>query len=482
MATSVHTRILRNTASLILGRLISRIFLFFLLIYAARILGVEKYGVFSYAFALVSLFAVSMDLGISRYIVQQLSRDHTKIPVFMGGSLMIKAVLICCGIVLIMSVGLIMRRDMETMSILIILAGYVALDSLTMTFTSIFQAVERMSYQAILVSISNIAMSLMGFLFLYLMPNVLLFSSIYLFGGLLRLILVSWWCIRMYGAPHWVIDFGFCRNLLKNGIPFSLVTIFVTIYYYIDTIILSAYSGNDIVGYYNAAYRLIEAPLFLVAAFTTAIFPAASKLFIEDRQELKKITTEGFQKTLVFASLIAVVVAFFSDEIVALVYGTKYEQSAAVLSILILSVAIIMPSTILGTTIRAIDKQVVSAWVTGIGAALNIVLNVIFIPRYSLLGAAWTTVFTELFVIITYAVLIWRYIGPIFEVGYFLRYSVICSCVIAFLYFTVNFGVWVQLFCLGIFLCPLLLLLGIVKLDELKELINIFFVRKRSSS
>jgi O-antigen/teichoic acid export membrane protein len=481
MATSVHTRILRNTASLTLGRLISRIFLFFLMIYAARVLGVEKYGVFSYAFALVGLFAVSMDLGISRYSVQQLSRDHTKIPVFMGGSLMVKAVLICFGLSLIMSTGLIMHRDKETMSILIILASYVALDSLTMTFTSVFQAVQRMSYQAILVSISNIVMSLMGFLFLYLMPNVLLFSVIYLFGGLLRLILVSWWCIRMYGAPHWVIDFGFCRNLLRKGIPFSLVTIFVTIYYYIDTIILSAYSGNDVVGYYSAAYRLLEAPLFLVAAFTTAIFPAASKLFVENKQHLKSIVSIGFQKALVFSSLLSLIIAFFSDELIAVLYGTKYQQSSVVLSILIFSVAIIMPSTILGTTIRAIDKQVVSAWVTGIGAALNIVLNLIFIPRFSLIGAACTTVFTELFVIITYAILIWRYVGPIFKVGFLLRYSLICSFVIAFLYFTVNFGLWVQLLCLGIFLLPLLLLLGLVKLDELKGLIEVFFVKKRNS-
>ena len=478
MTTSVSTKILRNSVSLLLGRLISRIFQFLLLIYAARILGVEKYGVFSYAFALVCLLAVSMDLGISRYSVQQLSRDHNKIPLFMGGILMVKAVLICCGIVLIVGVGLIMRQDMETMSILIILASYAAFDSLTMTFTSVFQAVQRMGYQAMLVAIGNIVMSLTGFLFLYLMPNVLLFSAVYLLGALLRFVLVSWWCIRMYGAPQWTADFSFCRKLLGKGIPFSLVTIFVSIYYYIDTLILSAYCGDDVVGYYSAAYRLLEAPLFLVAAFTTAMFPAASKLFVEDKQMLKKITTEGFQKALVFSALIGAVVVFFSDEIVALVYGAKYEPSAAVLSILILSAVIIMPSTILGNTIRAIDRQVVSVWVTGSAAALNIVLNLIFIPRYSLLGAAWTTVFTEFFVIIAYAVLIWRYVGPIFGLEYILKCGMICSCVIAFLCFTVSFGVWMQLLCLGIFLLPLLLILGLVKLGELKGLIRIFFVRK----
>jgi len=470
--------IMKNTASLILGRLISRIFLFFLMVYAARTLGVERYGVFSYALALVTLLAVTMDLGISRYMVQHLSRDPARIQTFLGGSLSVKAVLTLFGIALIMGIVLIMRRDSETLFVVFLLAIYIALDSLSMVFTSIFQASQRMGYQAILVSISNIAIALAGLVCLYFMPSVLLLCTVYVLGGFLRLVLVAIWCVRLYGTPNWEIDFPFYRSLIRNGIPFSLVTAFVTIYYYIDTIILSVYSGNDAVGFYNAAYRFLEAPLFLVAGLTTAIFPAVSKLFVEDKARLRSIVSSGFQKALVFGSLIALTIAFLSDDLVAVFYGSDYRQSSPVLSILVLSVGIIMPSTILGTTARAIGKQIVSAWVTGIGAALNIVLNLIFIPRYSVIGAAWTTVFTEVFVIAVYAILIWQYIGPFLTIGYLVRWLGICVCTLLFLHFTTSLGLFLQLALFAIMMIPLLIVFDIYKIRDFKGLINILPIRR----
>jgi len=232
MGISVSGTIMKNTASLLLGRLISRVFLFLLMIYAARTLGAEQYGVFSYALALVTLLAVTMDLGISRYIVQQLSRDPGKILIFLGGSLTVKGLLIVLGIALIMAVSLVTGRDPESLVIIFMLAWYAALDSLSMTFTSIFEATQQMGYQAVLVSASNIVMSLFGILSLYTMPNLLVFSSVYVFGALLRLFLASWWCLRLYGRPMWTVDLDFYKHLLRKGIPFTLVTAFVTIYYY----------------------------------------------------------------------------------------------------------------------------------------------------------------------------------------------------------------------------------------------------------
>ena len=482
MSESVGATIMKNTASLIFGRLVSRIFLFFLMIYAARVLGVEKYGVFSYALALVTLLSVVMDLGISRYMVQQLSRDPAKILSFVGGSLSVKAVLVICGIALIMGIGIIMHRDHETLLIMLVLGGYTALDSLSVSFTSILQAMQRMGYQAILVSISNVVMALAGFICLYLKPNVLLFSTIFIFGGLLRLSLVACCCIRMYGWPKWTIDPAFCIKLLRKGIPFCLVAAFVTIYYYIDTIILSVYSGDAVVGYYNAAYRFLEAPLFLIAGLTTAIFPAASKLYVKDKARLQAIVATGFQKVLVFASLISLTIAFFSDELISIFYGSAYQESSVVLSILVLSVAIIMPSTILGTTVRAVDKQIVSAWVTGIGAALNVGLNLVFIPRYSLLGAAWTTVFTELFVVVIYAILVWRYLGPFFTAGYVVRWLAICLSALLFFHFTIRLGMVVQLCVFPIIVGPLMVFLNILTLKEVKGLLKIVGIKRKGAA
>jgi len=173
--------------------------------------------------------------------------------------------------------------------------------------------------------------------------------------------------------------------------------------------------------------------------------------------------------------------AYFSDDLIRLLYGSAYKESGIVLSILVLSVAIIMPSTILGTAVRAIDKQVLSAWVTGFGAVLNICLNLIFIPRYSLLAAAWTTVFTEVFVLIVYAILVWRYIGPFFTVGYVFRWLAICSSEALFFYVTGNLGILYQLLIFTTMIVPVLLVSKVLDYNELTALLKMAPFRKRDA-
>jgi O-antigen/teichoic acid export membrane protein len=463
------------------GRMASRALQFLLFIYAARVLGVKDFGLFSFAFALVTLMAVFMDLGISRYAVQQLSRDHKKIPAFMGACFAVKGVLIPIGLLLIMSVGLQLQRETGTHYLLLVLGGYVALDSLTMTFYAVFQAEEKMDYQAVIVVISNTIMSITGLVLLYFIPNLLIFGSVYLFGGFLRFALSAWWCIKKYGPPTWELNIVFYLSLLKKGIPFALVTVFVTIYYYIDTLILTAYCGKEIVGYYNASYRLVEGPLFIVSALTTALFPTASKLFPQDKHKLKDLINVIFQRVVLIGLALSLAIAFFSDQIIEIIYGIEYQKASQVLPVLIFSVSIIMPSTILGTAIRAMDKQAVSAWVTGLGAFLNVVLNLIVIPRYSFLGAAWTTLTTEAFVLFTYLVLVCRYLGPVIYFRSFFRILAFFSCLVAFLYLTVDFGIWFQLVGYGAIILPLLVILGFVKIRELTGILRGLLGRRRAT-
>jgi O-antigen/teichoic acid export membrane protein len=274
----------------------------------------------------------------------------------------------------------------------------------------------------------------------------------------------------------------FLGKLIRKGIPFTLVAFFVGIYYYIDTVMLSMFTDSKTVGYYNAAYRLLEAPLFLSAAFTTAIFPAVSKLFVENKEYLQKTIRESLEKILIIGVLIAITVGYYSKDIINIFYGAEYSNSSTALTILIVSVAIIMPSTVLGTTLRAMNKQAISAYVTGGGAALNIILNLILIPRYSLLGAAWATVATEVFVIVIYANIVWHYIGPIAHFSYIVRTGLFISLIFLFLYLSNNINVYLQLFFLFsmVSICPFLL--RIFNLSDIKTLFaSLFFMKKKVS-
>jgi len=467
-----YQTVLKNTFVLIGGRLFSRVIQFFLFIYAARVLGVTKFGIFSYAYALVNLIAVSMDLGISSYVIQQLSRNREKTRIFVGGGLIIKFFLIIAGLCLIMAIGLIMQKDEETLIVLFILGSCMAFDSGGMIFNSVFQAYEKMHYQVVILSCCNFIMSVIGFVFLYYFKNVALFCGAYAIGALMRFAASGYWYIRIYGYPQWTLDIHFLLDLIAKGFPFALTGIFVTIYYYIDSLILAAYCDNDIVGYYNASYRLLEAPLFIISALTTALFPAASRLYQQNKSELKGMISQAFQKAMGIGLSIAFVIAFLSDDLINLIYGVAYKPAASVLPVLIFGIAIIMPSTICGTTIRAIDKQAVSAKVTGCGALFNIVLNLILIPYYSFMGAAWATLLTEVLVLIIYVSLIWRYIGSFVTLGNVLSILGYCMTTIFFLYLSSGVGFWFRICGCAVFIPVLLCAFGIIRIEEIRKIIS----------
>jgi O-antigen/teichoic acid export membrane protein len=279
---------------------------------------------------------------------------------------------------------------------------------------------------------------------MYFFPVLHLFAGVFLFGAFLRFALSRQWFIRKYGRPVYQADRTQTLEMLRQGLPFALVSVFVTLYYYIDTVILTIFVDKEVVGQYNAAFRLLEAPLFIVSAVTTALFPAAARLFVQDRNKLKGLTRQAFQGIIPIGLTVSVPAAFFSDEIIQLIYGAKYSGAGPALSILIFSLSIIMPSTILGTTIRAIGFQTASAWVTGMGAVLNIVSNIAVIPYYSYIGASWTTLLTEVFVLIAYFSLASRYLGYFLDRWFPARVLAYVAGLELMLLATRAWGMWIQ--------------------------------------
>lgn len=405
-----YGRIARNTVFLVGGRFLSRLVQFFLFIYAARRLGAAEFGIFSFGYATVAILAIAMDLGISVYLVQQVSRDTRRLTAYMAKAIFAKCLIIGPALLLIMATGWVLEKDARTLQVLFILGIGTICDSLTGVFYGAFEAHEEMAYPAIVIAVSNLVMSATGILLIYFYPDLLLLCLVFTGGALMRLAFASTWCMGRYGMPDWKATWPGVQHMIRSGLPFALVTIFISIYYYIDTVILSMFRSEAVVGLYNAAYRLLEAPLFVIQAFTTALFPAASRMYASDPAELRAILARMVKIAGGLGIFVAVVTILIADPLIGLIYGPAYAAAAPLLMVLILSVAIIMPNTVCGTALRAVGKQSASAWATGFGALLNIALNFILIPHYGAVGAAWTTVSTEGFIFVLYYVMIRRYL------------------------------------------------------------------------
>jgi O-antigen/teichoic acid export membrane protein len=162
------------------------------------------------------------------------------------------------------------------------------------------------------------------------------------------------------------------------------------------------------VGIYSAPYRILEVIIFFPAAYLGLIMPLLSKQAIENLNDFKKIFQKTFNVLAIFAIPLTAFLLLRAGDIVGIINGVGFEDSAPVLSILSVAIALIFFGNLGGNALIALDLQKKGVWFYFSGALLNISVNLIFIPKFSYLATAWSTVATELLITLGIFALIYK--------------------------------------------------------------------------
>jgi O-antigen/teichoic acid export membrane protein len=190
-------------------------------------------------------------------------------------------------------------------------------------------------------------------------------------------------------------DWNFWKPTIKQALPFGLSTIFITVFYWISSVMLSSMKGDAVVGWYNAAYRLVLVLLFIPTAWSNAIFPVMSKFYVTSRDSLRFSFERSFKYLTTLAIPIGVGTTLLAQRFILLIFGAEYNNSIIALQILVWSSVFIFMSNSFGNLFNSLNRQIIVTKVVGICSAANVVLNLILIPRYGLIGASIVTLFTE---------------------------------------------------------------------------------------
>jgi len=189
----------------------------------------------------------------------------------------------------------------------------------------------------------------------------------------------------------WQVDRKRIRQLLGDSWPLALSGVAIIIYMKIDQIMIGELLDSTAVGVYSAAVRLSEVwyfiPAAIVASVSPALFDARNTSQVVFDQRLEKL----FRMVSMTALAIAIPMTFLSNFVTKALYGNAYAGAGQILAIHIWAALFVFmglaqhPWTIIeGQTKFALVK-------TTIGAAANILLNLILIPRYAGIGAAIAT-------------------------------------------------------------------------------------------
>ena len=213
--------------------------------------------------------------------------------------------------------------------------------------------------------------------------------------------------IRLEFKPRRLIE------MLKGGLPYGMAVIFLYVYFQIDMFMLSLMLPPLEVGIYKAAYGLIAILLFIPGILTSVLYPILFQLGVESKAQHRG-TIEKIFKVLSAVGIPGSVLLFvLADPLISWLYNNRFPQSIPIMMLVSWVFALECLSFSLGDVLTTTNRQWTRVWIQGGAAVLKVALNIYAIPRYGIYGASVATLITELFVFVTYYLIVRRQVYKI---------------------------------------------------------------------
>ena len=183
------------------------------------------------------------------------------------------------------------------------------------------------------------------------------------------------------------------KRMMKFGLPFLPAGIFSMILELSDRYILRYLTNIETVGLYNAGYKLGMLMMLVVMGFNMAWQPYFLKKKKNEREYVAKVTTYVLS-VLVF---LWILILIWTDALVKLQFGDftffsdQYWASTQIVSIIALAYIFHAIYLLQLPGVYLLERSGFIAWIRGLGAVSNIILNLLFIPEYGIVGAACAT-------------------------------------------------------------------------------------------
>lgn len=362
-----------------------------------RELGQTGYGAYETVLSYLFIFTVLADFGLHVVHVREISRHGDEEKFISGNIFSLRLVLVVLTVLLAALVSLFLPYPSEVKNGMIIASAFVVFSSLSQILAGIFQKHDNFY----LVSASDLVSRLVQmFLVLWAAQNnygMLYFLGILSLSAGLQFGMILSLSRRLVDFPLG-IDWSYAKKILKSSWPVALSILFTAIYIRTDALMLSLMKGPADVGIYRLPAKLLETLVFFPALLVELAMPSFSYLAFKAKEQFLAAYRKIFNALLVIAVPTVVLLYFFAERVVVILGGSEFAASAAPLRILSLVIGLVFLNNLNGKVLITLDLQKKGVVVYLFGAALNIVLNLIFIPRYSYMGAAWTTLVTEVVV------------------------------------------------------------------------------------
>ena len=394
---SISRTIAKNTVFVTLGDIALRGVNFLFGIFVVRQLGDDQFGRYSIVLAFVGLFQIFAELGMSQYVMREIAQDRSKAQPLFWNLVEVRLLLALLAIIGIPLGAVAVGYSHELVLGVLFYTFSFLLAAFQIPLVVVLTAHERLDYATVL--------HVFGQLLFVVLGGVALLMG----GGFIALILVGLMSTPIQiGAAVWMIkrerlarlpfriDPRSWPRLIRASLPFGIISLALTIAFSIDTVMLSMYEPENVVGWYNVAYGLVRSLMFLFGGFSQAIVPSLSRAYVSDTHAVELWYHRSVKVILLLSLPLAVGGMLVAFPLIRFLYTDAFLPAAVGLQVIIWDVPLLMFTSFCGNMTTVVSEERSAARIYSINAVANVILNLYAIPRFGLIGAALVTVVTDL--------------------------------------------------------------------------------------
>lgn len=372
----------------------------------ARVLGPDLLGKYTFFLAYLGLAAMVAEFGTTAVLARELPRRSASAESYWGSFQILRFVMSLTVAVVAVVTAYFARRDLFGY----LLAGTAVLPFIASRFFDpVFQVYNRPwfsfasmgAYAAVFIAGALVAVQQGGLAYVVAAYVVAHLAYAMVALGLSRRLI----------KPIYRLGRASVRQTLHLALPIGVSSLFTLINSRADTFMIAYLRSDQEVGFYNAAYRFLEAAAVFATVAMNPIIPIFSRKAASDRDGLKRSYTRVIEVLGISVLPVGVILHQASPFVIHLLFGDGYQPSAAVLEVLAPAGVLVFFCLINTALCLALGIVHFGYWNTAAAAGINILLNLAWIPRYGIVGAAYAALISQILLLsVTIAYLV-RHLG-----------------------------------------------------------------------
>jgi O-antigen/teichoic acid export membrane protein len=389
--------IFANVSALAVGQIVSMALGFVTHAILARTVGPSDYGVLGFAIAVLSYFGIAASLGTDSWAGREIASHRGATRQILNTILSLRlalAVLSAFGVIVF-----IMAWHPDSLTTTMVLIQAISLFTAAVTLDFAFQGVERLDAVARRQSLSSL-IALAGVTsVLTLGGGIIAASAMFQAAALISTLVMLWEFSRIAGLPRFSREvISEWRRILAESAPLAITVVVITVYLYIDIVMLGFLRPGAEVGHYVAATRILVVGLVVASVLRTAVSPVLTRLQ-SSPVERAEIGSHHARIVAAFGGLAAAGGFVLAPEILEIVFGAQFRDAASTLRILMVSLMFMNVVEVYHTQLVAWRMQTQQMWIMIAGAVFNVAINLVLIPRHGMDGAAFATLASTLLIL-----------------------------------------------------------------------------------